>query len=91
MARIPVEPNRVGFPGMARGASLHRMEISHVGYRVPAANTIYGRPVNLLLRRRPDDRQRALRGDGLFWGAVGGAGLRSLIVIAALAYGGRRR
>ena len=32
-----------------------------------------------------------LCGAGLFWGAVGGAGLWSLIVIAALAYGARRR
>jgi hypothetical protein len=31
-----------------------------------------------------------LHGDGLFWGAVVGAGLWILIVIAALAYGGRR-
>ena len=30
-----------------------------------------------------------LHGDGLYWGAVGGAGLWILIVIAALAYGGR--
>jgi hypothetical protein len=28
-----------------------------------------------------------LHGDGLFWGAVAGAGLWILIVIAALAYG----
>lgn len=31
-----------------------------------------------------------LHGDGLFWGAVGGAGLWALTVIAALACGGRR-
>jgi len=58
-AGVPVESDRGWLPEVARGAGLHRVEISNLGYAPSAPDADHGGPVDLLLRRRPDDWQRA--------------------------------
>jgi hypothetical protein len=65
MAGVPAEQDRCRFPGMARGAGFHRVEISYVGQRAPVANAGHGWKVDVLLRRWLDDR-RCVRSHHLY-------------------------
>jgi hypothetical protein len=56
---FPLAPDGSRFSGVALRPGLYRVEISHVGHRAPAANAVDGRPIEMLLRRWPDDRRRA--------------------------------